>query len=225
MEFEDFCNGSEGRQTKSGSDTPFWSCSDEELDTGYPIDISGKYRQNGGSRLVIFALIEGINDDQGWDVSGFKWANNELLDLGTKGFSPDVRARDQNRNQFFPKARVMVGQLEGEGGENFLGISPVFEITRAEEARAKLPVYETHLRKRLGNSRLSSSGEAAEPEDALILFPHQPILELEEDTLPCALQAPWSVPGVVIGTRGMVHIGKQGEIQHVLFVGHYMRAS
>ena len=39
--------------------------------------------------------------------------------------------------------------------------TPVLDIVRTEEARAGLPVHKAHLRKRLGNGRLSSSGETS----------------------------------------------------------------
>jgi hypothetical protein len=65
VEFEHFRDGSEGRQTESGADSRFGSSGDEELDVRYLLDIAGEYRQDGGGRFFILALVEGIDDDQG----------------------------------------------------------------------------------------------------------------------------------------------------------------
>jgi len=36
---------------------------DKELDIGDLVHIAGEYGKNGGGRLFILALVEGINDD------------------------------------------------------------------------------------------------------------------------------------------------------------------
>ena len=71
------------------------------------------------------------------------------------------------------------------------------QLSRRVRANAfsgtKVPVREAHLGERLDDSGFARPCEGIQPEDALDLFVHQPILRLEEDLPPCPLQAPLSV--------------------------------
>ena len=99
MEFEYFSDGSEGWQTESRANSWFRSSSDEELDIGDLVHITGKDRQDGRYRLLIFALIKSINDDQSWDVGGFEWANNGFLQLRAKRLLSNIMVFPQDLEQ------------------------------------------------------------------------------------------------------------------------------
>ena len=47
------------------------------------------------------------------------------------------------------------------------------------------------------------------------------MFKLEEDALPCSLQAPLPVPGTVTRTRGVAHTIEKSEVHRFLFFGHY----
>jgi len=65
---------------------------------------------------------------------------------------------------------VPVGELEGESGENFPEVAPIFKVARAEEPLSEFPVRKVHLRKCLCDSRFPNSGETVEPEHWFIIF-------------------------------------------------------
>ena len=87
-----------------------------------------------------------------------------------------------------------MSELEGEGGDDGAKVAPVIEITRTEETRSELPVRETRLGERLGDSGFPGSGESVEPEDPFIFFVVQPAFDLEEDIPPSSLHASLSIP-------------------------------
>jgi hypothetical protein len=90
--------------------------------------------------------------------------------LGTERFSSDLGIGFQDWEQLLSEFWVPVGELEGEGGENVLDISPVLEISRTEETRAELPVCKAILSESLGDGRLASPRETVKPENALVGF-------------------------------------------------------
>ena len=77
----------------------FRSSSDEELDIWDLVHIAGEDRQDGRGRFFIFALIKSINDNQSWDLGGFKWTNNDFLHLRVKRLLSDVRVCPQDLEQ------------------------------------------------------------------------------------------------------------------------------
>ena len=160
MEFENFCDGSEGWQTKSRANPWLRSPSDKKLDVGNLVRKAGEYRQDGGCRLFVSALVEGVDDDESRDVGGFKWTDNDPLHLGAEGLLSDIRVHLQYPNQFFSEMWILISELEGECREDFVEIAPVLEVSRTEEARAELSTRKARLGKRLGDGRLSRPGEA-----------------------------------------------------------------
>jgi len=97
-------------------------------------------------------------------------ANDEFFHLRTERFSSDVEARRENRKQFLSEAGISVSELAGQGRENGPKVAPVIEAPRTEETPAKLSVRKAHLRKRLGDCRLSGPGETVEPEHLFVLL-------------------------------------------------------
>ena len=98
-----------------------------------------------------------------------------------------------------------MGELEGEGQKDRLEVTPVLKISRAEEAGPELPICKAHLGDCLGDGRFPRPHETIQPEDVLDFFVHQPILKLEEDSLPCPLQTPLPVPRAVTGFISVIH--------------------
>ena len=117
----------------------------------------------------------------------------------------------------------MVGELEGQGREYFPEIAPVLEIPQTEEARAKLPICKAHLRKCLGDGRLSRSSEAVEPEHVFIPFVVDPVFKLGEDVSSGPLHAPISVPTEVSCVSRMLHPVEQGKVRSLLASRHYVQ--
>ena len=97
MELEDPCDGEKWLQPKSGANSGLGSSGDEELDSGDFVHIAGEYREDGRCRLFILALVEGIDDDQGWDVGGFERTDDESLHLRTKGVASGIGVCFQDR--------------------------------------------------------------------------------------------------------------------------------
>ena len=156
-------------------------------------------------------------------MGGFERTDDERLHLGTGFFPSGIRVGPQDLNELLPKRRITVGELEGEGWEYCLEVVPVLEVSRAKEAGSELPVREARIGERLGDGRFPRPGEAIQPEDALILFLRQPLLELEENFLPCPPQAPLHFPRAVAGICCVAHTIEQGEVRRFLFAGQYMR--
>ena len=112
----------------------------------------------------------------------------------------------QDSKQLLAKRRILVGELEGEGKEKIPEVAPVLEIARTEKARSQLPV-----RERLGDSRLSSSGQTVEPEHMFVLFVIQPAFKLGKDISPGPLHASPSVTAEVSRVGDMRHPLETGE--------------
>jgi hypothetical protein len=87
------------------------------------------------------------------------WENREFL-VRSRGWPSGLEATPFG-------IWVPVCELEGEGGENILDVSPVLEISRTEETRAELPVREAGLSERLGDGRLPGPRETVQPEHTL----------------------------------------------------------
>ena len=222
--FEDFCNGPEGGQAESGANPRFGSSADEEFDIGDLVHIAGEYRQEGRGWLLVFALIEGIDDDQGCGVSGFEWANDQPLHLGTEGSSSGIGVGLQDSKQLLSERAIPMCELEGKGGEDGLEIVPIVEIARTEETSSELSVCEAYFRKRLGNSGLPGSGEAVEPEDVFILFVVYPAFELGKNVSSGPPHAPLSVNADVFRVGGVRHPVQTGEGRALLQShGYYTR--
>ena len=72
-----------------------------------------------------------------------------------------------------PLEKVGTGERAGRRGrKDCLEVAPVFEVSRTEEAHAKLPVRKAHLSERLGDGRFARSCKTIQPEDVLIPFVH-----------------------------------------------------
>ena len=72
-----------------------------------------------------------------------------------------MEERDEDGSKFWE----LVGQLEGEGGEDEVEVAAVLEIARAEVRRSELPVGKDPLADRLGDRRLAGPGKPVQPED------------------------------------------------------------
>ena len=151
MEFQDLCDGSEGCQTKSGTNPWLEPPRDKELDVRYTVHITGENRQDCGGGFVALTLVEGIDDDQSRDIDGIERTDDELLHLRTEVFLPHIRVGPQDLKKLLPNRRITVGKLEGESWKYCLKVTPVLEALRAEEAGPKPPVREAHLGERLGD--------------------------------------------------------------------------
>ena len=170
MELEHFCDGSKELQPEPRADPRFWTARDEELDLWDLVHVSGEYRKDSRGGFLVFTFIEGVNNNEGRNAGSFERANDKLLQLGTKGFLSNVGVGPQDRKQLLSEIWVPVSELEGEGGEDVLDISPGLEISRAEETRPELPVREASLSKCLGDGRLAGPRETIQPENTLVCF-------------------------------------------------------
>ena len=170
MEPEDICVRLKELQAESRANPGFRSPGDEEFDKGDFVHITRKDGQEGRGWFLVRAFIQSINHNKGLDFCCLERPNNELLYLGTEGLPADIWARCQDRNQRLSEGPVAMSKLEGKGGKYGSKVAPVIKISRTEEAGSKLPACKARLRKCLGDSRLSGSGEAIEPEYPLVLF-------------------------------------------------------
>ena len=168
--------------------------SDEELDLWDLVHIAGEHRKNRRGGFFIFTLVEGIDDDEGWNADGLKWTNNDLLHLGNQRVPSNSRVGPQDLQQLLLKLRIPIGELKCKCWQDRLNVTPVLEISQAEEACPKFSLRKGDLRERLGDCRLSGPRKAVEPENPLALLILQPIFELSEDIPPCPPQTPLSVP-------------------------------
>ena len=154
-------------------------------------------------------------------MSGFEWTNDHFLQLGTKGLMPNPRIGLQDLDQLLSKQGVSICKLERKCWKDSLNIAPVLEISRTKETRAKFPICERDLGKRLGNGRLPGPREAIEPEYALGLLVLQPMFELQEDFHSRSSQAPISVPRTIAGLNSAMHILQNTAVLISLFTGYY----
>ena len=113
-----------------------------------------------------------------------------------------------------------MGKLKRQGREDDLNVTPAVGFLRAKETGAKGSICEASLGERLGDCRFSGSRDAVEPEDGFALLDLQPIMQLQEDTLPRSLQAPLSAPGTVVGLDGMIHPAQKESVHVPLFTNH-----
>ena len=125
--------------------------SDEEFDKGNFVKVPGKYREKSQCWFIISALVQGINDNEHWDLCLLEYANNKCLHLKTKGFPSNVRVCRQHPEQLLSEAWVPVSELEGKGGGNCLEITPVLVVLRTEETHAEHSVCKADLCECLGN--------------------------------------------------------------------------
>ena len=77
----------------------------------------------------------------------------------------DVRIRLEEGDENRPKFWKLVGQLEGEGGEDEVQIAAVLEFARTEERCSQLSVSKDLLADCLGDRGLAGPSETVEPED------------------------------------------------------------
>jgi hypothetical protein len=129
MEFEYFCDGSKQLKTKTRADPRFWTTSDKELDVRDFIHITGEHREDGRCRFFILALIKGINDDEGWNGGSTEWANDDILQLGTKGLMSNSRVGPQDLEQLLSEQGIPICKLECKCWENPLNIASVLKIS------------------------------------------------------------------------------------------------
>jgi len=123
----------------------------KNLTRGILSHITGEHREKHRCWFLIFALIKGINDDEGWDFYCLKWANNECLHLGTKRPMPNSRVGLQDLEQLFSEQGVLICKLKCKCWEDCLKVAFVFKISGAEETCTKLSLCKGNLSKCLGN--------------------------------------------------------------------------
>ena len=111
VELQYYRDRSEGFQTKSRANSLFRSPGDKESDVRYPVYIVGEYRQNGGGRFLVLALVQGIDGGQSRNSGSLERANDEFLHLRAKGFSSGVRVRRQNPKQCPSEAWLLRTEL------------------------------------------------------------------------------------------------------------------
>ena len=172
MQPEHFRDGTEGLEPESGTYPRFWTTSDKELDFRNFVDIAREHGKDGRCGLLVLALIKGVDDDEDGDLGCFERANYDFLQLGTKSLSCDIRTSLQNSEQLLSERRVSIRELKRERWEDRLKVTPVLEISRTKETRAKFPIRKAELGKCLGNGRLAGSSEPVQPEDTLISLVH-----------------------------------------------------
>jgi len=143
MEPEDIRVRLKRLQTKSRVNPRFGPAGDEELDERDVVHIAGEKGQERRCRLLISALIEGVNDDEGQNFHCLERPDNKFLHLRTKGLASNIRACLQDRKQLHSKLRVQMSELEGQGREDGSKVAPVFEIPRTEETG---PQHRVHRR-------------------------------------------------------------------------------
>jgi hypothetical protein len=77
------------------------------------VKVAGENGEKCRCWFLISALIQSINDDEGWICVSWNGPNNEFLHLRAKGLPPDVRVCRQDRKQLLSKAWVPASKLEG----------------------------------------------------------------------------------------------------------------
>jgi len=172
VEFEDLCDRLKQLQSESSSDRGFWAASDEEFDFRNFVYVAGEYGEDGRGRLLVFAFIKGIDDDQGGDTGCFERANDNLFELRTEGFSPNIRIGLQDLEQLLSKLRVLIGELEGKCWEDGLKVVLVLKGSRTKEARAELSIRKARFGKGLCNRGFPGSSQSVEPEDTSVVLVH-----------------------------------------------------
>ena len=110
----------------------------------------------------------------------------------------DIRIRleegDENGSEF----AVPVCQLEGEGWEDELEVTPILEIARTKERGSQQPVGEDTFAERLGDRGLASPCQPVQPEDRRFVGVLGPRLDLTQDALSCPLEAAVAVAVAVL---------------------------
>ena len=102
------------------------------------------------------------------------------------------------------KFRIYACKLEGEGGEDETEVAAVFKIARTNEGRSQLPVGKDSLAGYLGNCGLSGASEPVQPEDRRLAEVPGPRLDIVQDGLPRALEAPFAISVSIFGSAGTV---------------------
>ena len=110
-----------------------------------------------------------------------------------------------------------MGELESEGGEDELSVTPALDCPRAKETRAENSFCEANLSKRLSDGRLSGPCVAAQPKKPFALLVVESFFELLEDTTPRSLHAASPVYGTVPGLGGKMYSAQKEPVCISLF--------
>ena len=92
--------------------------------------------------------------------------------------------RDKERS----KAGVLARELDGKGGKDEVEVSPILEISRAEERGTKLSIRERPFRNRLGDSSLACPSQPVQPVDRGFGEVPSPEFNLVQNRLTCSLE-------------------------------------
>jgi len=199
----------------------FGPAGDEEFDEWDLVHVAGQHREKRRRRFLVSALVEGVDDDECWNLHRLERTDNELFHLRTDLFSSNSRVGPQDLEQRLSKRRVPICELKSERWEDPFNVIPVLEVPRAKETCSELPLRERDLGERLGDGRLSGPREAVEPENALALLVLQPIFELLQDIPPRPPQAPLPVPRAVAGPVGVMDAVQKDPFHVSLFTSYY----
>ena len=116
-------NGMECQRIEDRDDVSLRSARDTNLQmrdvkTNELLDKFQDFLTRGGHTSCRWTLVQGIDDNECFDLCLLEWVNDEFLHLGTKGLLSNVGVCYQNREQLLPEARIPVSQLKSEGGED-----------------------------------------------------------------------------------------------------------
>ena len=124
----------------------------------------------------------------------------------------NVRIRSEERDKDRTECGVLMGELEGEGGENIKEASTVFEIARTEEGRSQPSVGEDALGDGLGDRGLPRPGEAVQPVDGGCVVIFGPQLDVVEDGFPGSFETAGATP-----VPELRPLGTSAAVQHRQF--------
>ena len=129
VELEDIRDGNKRLESESFQDRRFWTTGNEELDLRDFVNVAREHGRECRCRLLVLALVEGVNYDEGGDLCFFERVNDNLFELKTKRFSFDIMVELQDLEQLFSELGVSVGNLEGKGREDCSKVAPVFVVS------------------------------------------------------------------------------------------------
>ena len=181
MEDENVRQRSEEFEAEARTDPWFWSPGDEELDPRGLLDQPPHDGQDCGLRLVIRALVQGVDHDDCGNIRRSERLDYQLPHLAVERLVYDIWIRLEEGNEDGSEFMVLVCQLEGEGREDEVEIAPVLEIARTEEGGSQQPVGEDPFADRLGDRGLASPSQPVQPEDRRLIEVFGPRLDFAQN--------------------------------------------
>ena len=203
VEDKDVCHFGQRRKLEACPNARLGTAGDEEFD---PFDLMHEPTKDGKDcrrGFLVFAFVQRVDHDYRRNAGFCKGLSYQLAHLTIQGVVDDLWVRLDQRNEYRSKFSIRASELNRKGGEDQLEVSPVFEVSRAEERGSEPSVRKSPLRDRLRDGALSCSSEPVQPVDRGPVKVACPELNLVQNGAAGSLEAPVTVTVSILSLRRM----------------------